>query len=395
MNNGHQHRNGNLLKRSAAVFKEGPFSKVIPVEINIYDSGVAGYGLGVYRDEETAEESLVQYSFDYRMEEVSEVREAIFKKTGSLELEAQSGGRYGDKPKTLLLPNLTDTPELVELIRSTKAQYLLQKDEETKLMAMEREKEQQLQYDQQEYFDKIYAFHITEKKRPFYIFHHSSLYCAALYIGDNKSLNFLVIDGRRMQETNASIAYQDIHYYERAGAIHYTTNIQSEITSFGGSFVGGDVSAGAAILGGLLLGPMGMAAGAMLTHTPTAFTAPDIRLDIRSSPNRVDDRSVILNHYSVSHGQFIDIELPAGIYNFLQTHLSEKKYDVVIELEKQSAVNQLGAGTGLVQAGGIPSPAESLDAFKVKVDKLLYMKECGIITNEEFEAEKKRLLQSL
>jgi hypothetical protein len=392
------------LRRVAAVYKEGAFSKPIDILISVYDSSVSGFGLGVYHDPEKNKESLVQYSFDYKMEDISDIRLVPFKKQTALELDAQDGGKYGDRPKTLIFPNLADAAELAAFITKEREHYINWKAEQARLMVVEQEKERQLQEEQRQFFENVYDFHIKAANRPFYTFHNEGLHFAVLYVGADKSLNFLVIDGVRQQETNGVILYPDIHYYEKAGTIHYTTEIQASSSSFGGSFVTGSVSAGAAILGGLLLGPMGMAAGAMLTHTQTAYTAPTFNLDISSTTNKIDDRSVILNHYSAAHNLFIDIELPADIYNFLQTHLSEKKYDIVIELEKQSAVKQLKTGVALPAASGVALPSsepaasavkDSMEDFKLKVEKLMFMKTSGLISQEEFEEEKKRLLKSL
>ena len=61
---------------------------------------------------------------------------------------------------------------------------------------------------------------------------------------------------------------------------------------------------------------------------------------IDSDIKKIDDRSVILNFYSEMKKQYIDIELPRDIYNFLQTYLPEKKYGIVDELEKKTIVHQ-------------------------------------------------------
>ena len=145
-------------------------------------------------------------------------------------------------------------------------------------------------------------------------------------------------DGNNKEESNAYISYDKIHYYEKAGSIHYTTDISGKISSFGGSITGSTISKAGTILGGLLLGPMGMAAGAVLTHKPQNVTLPGNSYELSSETKTIDDRSVILNFFSETKRQYIDIELPADIYNFLQTHYPEKKYDIVLELEKETAV---------------------------------------------------------
>lgn len=77
-----------------------------------------------------------------------------------------------------------------------------------------------------------------------------------------------------------------------------------------------------------------------LTYKPAEIKSGGTQFDINSDVKEVDSRSVILNFYSETQKQYLDIELPADIYNFLQTHLPEKKYNIVLELEKKAAVHQ-------------------------------------------------------
>lgn len=223
---------------------------------------------------------------------------------------------------------------------------------------------------------------------------------AGNYIDKNKSLNLLKIDGFSQGESNACIPYDKIHYYEKAGSVHYTSDIKGEYSNFGGSFTGATVSTAASIVGGLLFGPMGMAAGALLTHKPAGTLRPgSSSFKVSSQPHKVDDRSVILNYYSDTKQQFMDIELPADIYNFLQTHLSERKYGIVLELEKNRAVMAHGENR-MPQIEGqelkkIETAADDAQQFEVKVKKLKILYENGILSEEEFANEKNKILNEL
>lgn len=131
---------------------------------------------------------------------------------------------------------------------------------------------------------------------------------------------------------------------------------------------------------------MGMAVGAMLSYKPAEYTLPTHipgNLDISSELTKIDERSVILNYYSEQHKQYMDIELPQDIYNFMQTHLPEKKYAIVIEKEKQSAV-----------AGSQPAitAANNEDTSIQRLTKLKQLYEMELITEAEYAERKKEIL---
>ena len=141
-----------------------------------------------------------------------------------------------------------------------------------------------------------------------------------------------------------------------------------------------------------------MAAGALLTHEPMKFKMPTTNFHISSEQCRIDERSVILNYYSDIRKQYIDIELPAEIYNFLQTYLPEKKSDIVVELERQNIVRQLGDEDALAapeKRALLDSGNNGVEAFETRLRKLKIMYENGIISDREFEAEKRKMLSEI
>ena len=205
------------------------------------------------------------------------------------------------------------------------------------------------------------------------------------------------IDGYRQEESNACISYNKIHYYEKAGNVHYISDTKGNYSNFGGSISGATVSKKASVLGGLLFGPMGMAAGALLTHKPAKMEMPGSTLSISSEPHKIDDRSVILNYYSDTKQQLIDIELPADIYNFLQTYLPEKRYGIVSEIEKKNAVKQYERTTEAIE-GAAPqmlTASNDMEVFENRIKKLKIMYDNGILSEEEYANEKKRILSEL
>lgn len=264
--------------------------------------------------------------------------------------------------------------------------------EQIKILKKEKEEHERLAaLELKNYFDSTYSFHINENT-PVYMLDKSDLSCFALYIGEEKSINFLYIDAVSKSEIHSIIPYNEIHYYEKAGAVHYATNINAKYTgsqSFGGSFVGGKVSASAATLGGLLFGPMGMAVGTMLSYKPAEYTPPThipSSFDISSELTKIDERSVILNYYSEQHKQYMDIELPQDIYNFMQTYLPDKKYAIVIEKEKQNAV-----------VGSQPAIAttNNEDTSIQRLTKLKQLYEMELISEKEYMEKKSAILSEI
>lgn len=264
------------------------------------------------------------------------------------------------------------------------------KQEQIKLMQEEKEEQERIAaLELKNFYDSTYDFHIKEDT-PVYMFDKGDSSCFALYIGEEKSINFLYIDAASKSEIHSVIPYNEIHYYEKAGTVHYATTINADYTggqTFGGSFTGGKISVGTSVLGGLLFGPMGMAIGAMASYKPAEYVPPTYvpsKLNINSDINKIDERSVILNYYSQQHKQYIDIELPQEIFNFLQTYLPDKKYAIVIEKEKQNAIG--GDNKSL--------PMDSNDTIQ-RLQKLKQLYEMELISEQEYLEKKSAILSEI
>ncbi len=302
---------------------------------------------------------------------------------------------------TVYFPNITNIEEAVECIEKIRKivrdNLEAKKHRELEMKKQKQFEEQQHKEECEQYFQKCFDFHITNNNNPYYELQYDELFFACIYIDKQKNLNFLRIDGMNQEESNAYIPFEKIHYYEKAGSVHYATDINGTYSSFGGRITGGNISKKATLLGGMLLGPMGMAAGAVLSHKPTNMEMPQSSFDISSEIQKIDDRSVILNYFSDNRQQYIDIELPADIYNFLQTHLSEKKYGIVLEIEKKKAMKQHDQNEQelLIQNTTNMISDNDTDTFESKVKKLKLMYDNGLLTEEEFASEKKKLLSQL
>lgn len=283
-------------------------------------------------------------------------------------------------------------------ITKVKKDYDTEVEDYLLLVRKQQEKKMQMQKQAEEKAERFYNncrnFHIKEDT-PIYTIYEDKNQLAIIYVGENLSLNFLKIDGYNEEEYNAIIPYEKIHYFEKAGKIHYTTDIKGDYTFYGGSMTGGKFSKLAAIGGGLLFGHMGMGVGAMMTYKPMEQKPISASLKLDSDIKTIDDRNVLLNFFSDTRKQFIDIELPKETYNFLQTYIPAKKYEIVEELEKRSVFhdveNEKQRGENIKEN----KDDTLLKEFNSSVKKLMIMKDAGLISVEEFEEKKNQLLESI
>lgn len=386
--------------------KKGIFGKKYSIEFSIYPSRIEGVGFSYFQGELSTDAS----SFEIPYAKMKNAQLADLEKEPAILIEYDRGGSsiVSKETYTVALPGLKNAQRWYDLIIEMQRAYLEKIRIEEKNVLEARKKQRCFEIEREEKAKKFYqdclAFHLKES-RPAYQLYSEKNKAALIYVDETKSLNFLKIDGYAGEESNGLIAYGNIHYYEKAGNISYVTDIHGNYESFGGSVTGGSFSKLAAVGGGVLFGLMGMAAGAALTYKPAEQTPSSASFSIDSGVKRIDDRSVMLNFYSDAKKQYVDIELPQDIYNFLQTHLPEKKYGIVDELEKKAVLSQ---SAGRMENGGLLMAAadhrqvgmkeargEPMEAFGQKVEKLKMMKEAGLLSEEEFAAEKKKLLSML
>lgn len=389
---------------SYEIRKGGAFSKKEHVFISVYASKITGEAF------DYIEGQLSHVPFDVPYEQIINVGVDNIdgKSSVIIQYKLETLLLSGTKTKSIVLWGITDPDRWSSLISESlqthmhkQQQMLLEKE-----LELRKQQELQLQYEKaaSDFFTSCYSFHIHDET-PVYTFSSEKNGVVALYVDQDKSLNFLSINGYAKTENVGTIPYEKIHYFEKAGNVSYATDIHGSYSSFGGSFTGSSFSKLSTAVGGALFGVMGMLAGAMLTYKPAEHVESTTSFSLDSDIVKIDDRNVILNFYSDSKRQYVDIELPHDIYNFLQTHLPEKKYGIVDALEKKTAVQQsLGAieSGALLSAGratpsnALPSSQEnSMDVFKQKVEKLKIMKDAGLLSPEEFDEERKKLLELL
>ena len=311
----------------------------------------------------------------------------------------------GGGMEKIIILGITEKEKWIDLLRTAKDDLAeknrkAEEDKKAKELQAKLESEKR-ENDALSFYTSCYDFHISEDT-PSYELLRERYKLATIYIGKDRSLNFLKIDGYGKEESNGTIPFEKIHYYEKAGNIHYVADVHGSYSSYGGSVTGGNFSKLATVGGGLLFGMMGMTAGALLTYKPAQTNSGTTRFEIESNAKKIDERSVILNFYSDTKKQYMDIELPADIYNFLQTYLPEKKHNIVLELEKKAAVQQ---ASKQIESGEVlrvitDNPQNEIvnnqmETFKIKVEKLKIMRDADLLTEEEFKAEKAQLLTML
>lgn len=377
--------------KSTYVEKNGLFShNKYDISLSLSDEAIRGDALKLSN---TSGYSYQPVNYEYGL--LSNYKECNYKGYKALQLDFETKINSNIWIDTYIFPleEQQDISEIIQNIEEYKERYNIEQSKKKQLE--EEQRQRQIEIDNkkrekilsiQNFYDNVRNFHIKEDT-PVYTVSEYRTNCFVIYISKDKGINFLVIDAEAETEIHTVITYNEIHYYEKAGEVHYATSINANYKgsqSFGGSFVGAEMSTGSVALGGLLLGQMGMAIGALSSYKPATYTPPRYtpsQLNISSEITKIDERSVILNYYSEQHKQYIDIELPQDIYNFLQTHIPEKKYAIVIEKEKQSAISKTTAATE--------------DTTIQRLQKLKQLYEMELISESEYAERKREILAEI
>lgn len=363
-----------LLNKYIGEYRTGFLGKKAKTIIYIHEKHIDGIG-ATYQDK-----YFDEYSFDIQYRDIKSVYSTYINGIHCIEVIFAINE---NSSATFYLPNLDMSEMVIEQIRKI-IEDTVQEKELEKRKALETE--QRFREECQSFYTSCYKFHILKDNNPYFELYNQELVFAGVYVDRNRNLNFLEINGVTKEEYNACIPYEKIHYYEKAGSVHYATEINGTYASFGGTITGGTISKKTTLLGGLLFGPMGMAAGAVLSQKPLRVSFPSNSFDISSEIQRIDDRSVILNYFSDVRKQYIDIVLPADSFNFLQTHLAEKKYSIVLEIEKNNAVT--------TNENSKINNSDT-EAFEKKVKKIKFMYDNGLLSDEEYIVEKQKLLSQI
>lgn len=389
-------------------YKKSILGKSYATKLFIYSTYVEGTGFLSYDNELNGEPISFYITFD----EIRTISCVNVKGDSGIKIEYISKKSVVGSAtySQVIIMGLSNSEEILMILERTSKAFT--NDIKTKEVMKRQLEEAQVarlakeQEDAEKFYKECYSFHITNGSTPVFELFKERFQSALIYIDKDRNINFLRIDGNSQEETNGVIPFMKIHYFEKVGNIHYTSEIKGSYLNFGGSITSGTFSKKAALCAGLLLGPMGMVGGALFSHKPINVEMPSTSFNISSEVKKIDDRNVLLNYFSELHKQYIDIELPAEIYNFLQTYIPEKKYNIVMELEKKSAIHQ---AKDQIESGTFLKPPveedrkieiddnakikdNDLNNFKQKLEKLRLMKESGVLSEEEFNAEKMKLL---
>lgn len=373
-------------------YKIGLF-KTLKMHVFIYSSYIQCAGI------KTFDGSTQKYNIKYEDLYSVEITTANGQKCLEIQFKSPSLFVQNNKMKIYIL-GLDDFEKCQRLILHYKDSHLHYIDRQKQLKFEEEEKKKQNEIEAKQFFDECYRFHISENTPTFQIYNETNR-AVYIYTDESKSLFFLKIDGYEKSEDVGIIPYDKIHYYEKAGDVHYVSETNGNFSSFGGSLTGATFSKKAALLHGILFGPMGMATATLMSYKPAQQKQAETHFDLSSETKRIDERNVILNFYSDEKKQYIDIELPQEIYNFLQTYLPDKRYSIVTEIEKHAAIqNTTNVPETLPSPNSplqLPDKNESLsiELFKAKVEKLKILYDAGMLTDEEFANAKAALLNSI
>lgn len=388
-------------------YKSSIFSKKTTIRLRIYPSHIEGDGFAFYDNEL----SSAAYSFEISHDDIEKVYIGEVGKEAALFIKHNFKSVVDNKKAILVLPGMADAKKWLSILEETRKAFIEKKQKQQQIKVKKEEEQRRLAVEKErqalQFYQRCYSFHIKDST-PIYQLFSGKNKIALIYIDEKKSLNFLKIDGYAHEENNGVITYKNIHYYEKAGNVSYVTDIHGNYSSFGGSMTGGKFSKLAAVGGGALFGVMGMALGAALTYKPAEQKATNTSFSIGSDIKKIDDRSVMLNFYSEMKKQYVDIELPRDIYNFLQTYLPEKKFGIVDELEKKTIVHQsddiikngsllktdMRSDLSSIEQKGIQE-TDAMEDFKLKVGKLKMMKDAGLLSDEKFAEEQEKLLNMI
>ena len=381
-------------------YKNGLFGKKYKFKLFVYPSYIEGHAFDLYKG--VISSNII--SFNIPNPDITKVYESTYDNKKVLLVEYNYSSIVGNSSKTLLFFGIEDTQKWITTINDAKSSYLQLLSKKEQQEAEREEYKKQLSIEKEnnavDFYQSCYSFHIKENTPTYKLFEETNK-TALIYIGEDKSINFLKIDGYAKEESTGIIEYDKIHYYEKVGNVHYTTQIHGTYSNYSGGFTGANFSKLLTAGGGLLFGMMGMAAGALLSYKPAKQEPINTNFEIDSDVNKIDDRNILLNFYSDTKKQYIDISLPNDIYNFLQTYLPEKKYSIVEELEKKSAV--YNSARSLENKKIINTSSENcllesnepMSDFKQKIDKLILLHDSGILSDEEFEEQKQIILETL
>lgn len=374
-----------ILKQYEFSYKKSLLSKKYNLMLIIYDEFLYVECFGYNRGLLSTDQIFDRVDYD-SIKRIYQEDNSLYIQTNK-KYETAESGLYTD----LCFPDIANISMIIKEIEDASVKHVAALERQIRVKKLELELHEEKEKEQIDFFNKCMEFHIKNDSTPYYEYYKTDRTFSGIYVDNQKGLNFLNIDGSTQSECCAVISYDNIHYYEKAGNIHYVTETTAHQKTFGGYYKGASFSKAGAVVGGLLFGPMGMAAGVLLSAHSSEYVPPKNDLDFSSQTKEIDDRTVILNYYSDKKKQYMDMALQPELYNFLQTSLPEKKYEIVTSLEKEREVQKLYSNNMIE----MKDENSSIDSFKVKVEKLKILHDSGMLSEEEFNKERLKLMDNL
>ena len=392
--------------------------------------------------------------FNYRLKDYSGIEQTYFKGVEGFKVIPIQLAR---KSPEIYLPGLDTTMEEIdetfyyfvhgEFPPSEDDELPEDSDEETaEDEAEEDDGEDTSDQGPEEYVESEHTKFILRKNLPEFVLEKTETELTAFFIGEDRSLNILAIDGEEKKCVYGHLTFDKIRVFVPAGTIHASKTTMPQ--DYASSFVNGFESITKALISGKILGYMGIPLNAYNGYVPEMNMRDEGSL--RSQISMINDTSVILNYYSYGSRRWMNVELPGNIFSFLQAYLPEKRYVATLQPEMQGQMGGYQQPMGGYQQpmggyqqpmggyqqpmggyqqpmggyqqpmggyqqpmGGYQQPMGAYqqpmggyqqpnmnqggqeDEFQKKLRKLKMMRDEGVLSEDEYKAEKNKLLGNM
>lgn len=214
------------------------------MKLFIYTDHLEGNGFLWYNGELSSEATPFNIAFD----EIKDISYLDVKgdKGIIVKYKPQKSIVSSSESKSVVIMGIDKYNEVIDLMENNRQKYFenvrivneRRKLQEQKRVLQIAEDEEQAKH----FFQDCYKFHITDHNNPYFEIFKENFQLALIYIDKDRNVNFLRVDGNNKEESNGIIPFSKIHYYEKVGNIHYTTEINSCYSSFGGRITGSTFS---------------------------------------------------------------------------------------------------------------------------------------------------------
>ncbi len=207
-------------------YKKGIFGKKCKVQLLVYSNYIKGIGFACNDGVLAAESSEYCIKYIELKEVYSDVLDGI--EGIVFEYVNQNAIVANKTVLKIVLPGIADSNKWTSLIAKLKSNVMEENARVEKLKKereeAEKRKKELKELEATQFYLECLDFHIKENTPCYELFREKNR-IALIYIGVDRSLNFLKIDGDNKEESNGVIPFDKIHYYEKAGNIHYVSEM--------------------------------------------------------------------------------------------------------------------------------------------------------------------------